>query len=90
MKQSQGVLTVQTDGPGLYEFSNGAVNWCADQNINTGLLTIYIRHTSASLTIQENADLTCCVTWKPLLNAWHRYQAPICIQQKVPTTCRPI
>ena len=56
MKQSQGVLTVQTDGPGLYEFSDDAVNWCADQHINTGLLTIYIRHTSASLTIQENAD----------------------------------
>ncbi|TDI61345.1 MAG: YjbQ family protein [Alphaproteobacteria bacterium] len=56
MKQSQGVLTVQTDGPGLYEFSEDAVNWCLDQDINTGLLTIYIRHTSASLTIQENAD----------------------------------
>ncbi len=56
MRQSQGVLTVQTDGPGLYEFSEDAMNWCLDQDINTGLLTIYIRHTSASLTIQENAD----------------------------------
>jgi len=56
MQQAQGILTVETNGPGLYEFSHEAVSWSQQQGITTGLLTVYIRHTSASLTIQENAD----------------------------------
>ena len=56
MIQAQGSLTITTHGPGLYEFTRDAVRWVQDQAINTGLLTVYIQHTSASLTIQENAD----------------------------------
>ena len=56
MKQAQGSLTLQTNGPGLYEFTHDATRWVQEQAINEGLLTLYIRHTSASLTIQENAD----------------------------------
>lgn len=45
-------LTIQTNGPGLYEFTAQA-RALAKGN---GLLTLFIRHTSASLLIQENAD----------------------------------
>ena len=56
MKQAQSTFEVQTIGPGLYDFTGEVLNWCRLQEIENGLLTLYIRHTSASLTIQENAD----------------------------------
>ncbi len=56
MKQAQHTLTLQTDGQGLTEFTDQVVRWVAEQGIGTGMLTVYIRHTSASLIIQENAD----------------------------------
>jgi len=49
-------LDVPTQGKGLYEFTSQAVRWVAACNVTTGLLTVFIQHTSASLTIQENAD----------------------------------
>jgi secondary thiamine-phosphate synthase enzyme len=73
MQQAQGILTVETNGPGLYEFSHEAVSWSHQQGIATGLLTVYIRHTSASLTIQENADPDVLVD---LQNAFERL-APV-------------
>lgn len=45
-------FTVQTNGPGLYEFTRDVAGWVR----GTGLLTLMIQHTSASLVIQENAD----------------------------------
>ncbi|MCA0998372.1 secondary thiamine-phosphate synthase enzyme YjbQ [Alloyangia pacifica] len=45
-------FTIQTSGPGLYEFTRDVAAWVH----GTGLLTLIIRHTSASLLIQENAD----------------------------------
>ena len=56
MKQAQGSLTFKTAGQGLSEVTGDIARWVADQGIGTGMLTVYIRHTSASLTIQENAD----------------------------------
>ncbi len=50
-----GSFTIQTSGPGLYEFSDQVSKWTAAQNAG-GLLTLFIQHTSASLLIQENAD----------------------------------
>ena len=50
----QTTFTVQTEGPGLYEFTTEVAAWVAGQG--DGLLTLFIRHTSASLLIQENAD----------------------------------
>jgi secondary thiamine-phosphate synthase enzyme len=47
-------FTIQTDGPGLYEFTREVARWTAGQG--DGLLTLFIRHTSASLLIMENAD----------------------------------
>lgn len=49
-------LTLKTSGPGLYEFTDHVQEFVRRMKAATGLLTIYCRHTSASLTIQENAD----------------------------------
>ena len=56
MKQAQHSLTVRTAGRGLYEVTRDVAGWVAAQGIADGLLTAFCRHTSASLTIQENAD----------------------------------
>jgi secondary thiamine-phosphate synthase enzyme len=56
MRQSQTTLDVTTPGRGLKEITRPVAQWVADTGIATGLLTIFIRHTSASLLIQENAD----------------------------------
>lgn len=56
MRQAKTMLEIAATGPGLYEVTGEVTGWCRDQDIREGLLTIYIAHTSASLTIQENAD----------------------------------
>lgn len=56
MKQALHSLTVRTAGQGLYEVTGEVAAWVAAQDIEDGLLTLFCRHTSASLTIQENAD----------------------------------
>lgn len=53
-------MSTDTNGPGLYDITNRVVDWCSQQDIQEGLLTLFIRHTSASLTIQENADPDVC------------------------------
>ncbi len=49
-------LQVETRGKGLYEITDSLERWLAGQQAADGLLTAFIQHTSASLTIQENAD----------------------------------
>lgn len=56
MKQARHRLTVRTSGQGLYEVTREVAAWVASQDFEEGLLTLFCRHTSASLTIQENAD----------------------------------
>lgn len=56
MRQALHELTVETRGKGLVMITRPVVDWVADQGIETGLLTLWCRHTSASLTVQENAD----------------------------------
>ena len=56
MKQAVQTITVSTRGPGLYEFTDQAVEFVRKAGIQDGLLTCFIRHTSASLLVQENAD----------------------------------
>ena len=56
MKQVQGTLSVATPGQGLTEITGEVAKWVEGQGVTTGLLTLYCRHTSASLVIQENAD----------------------------------
>jgi len=52
----QTVIEIRTRGQGLYEFTREVRDWVKDQQADSGLLTLFIRHTSASLLIQENAD----------------------------------
>ncbi|HVI52464.1 MAG TPA: secondary thiamine-phosphate synthase enzyme YjbQ [Candidatus Sulfotelmatobacter sp.] len=56
MRQAVTTLHVATKGQGLYEVTHDVRRWVADQGVRTGLLTVFLRHTSASLVIQENAD----------------------------------
>ncbi len=56
MRQALHSLTISTQGRGLYEFTREVLRWLEREKFSTGLLTVYCRHTSASLLIQENAD----------------------------------
>jgi secondary thiamine-phosphate synthase enzyme len=56
MRQSHHELTVATNGQGFYDITADVVARVNVQRYRTGLLTLFIRHTSASLLIQENAD----------------------------------
>src|SRR4030081_151311 len=56
MKQATRRIEVSTEGKGLYEISTQVAHWVRETGFKTGLLTVFIQHTSASLTIQENAD----------------------------------
>ncbi len=49
-------LHIQTTGPGLFEFTGPAQRFVSEVSVLDGLLTAYVRHTSCSLVIQENAD----------------------------------
>jgi secondary thiamine-phosphate synthase enzyme len=52
----QTVFALQTRGAGLYEFTGTVARWLEDEGVRDGLLTLFVRHTSCSLLIQENAD----------------------------------
>ena len=56
MKQVFHEIKINTEGQGLYDFTNKTISWLNSQNIVNGMLNINILHTSASLVIQENAD----------------------------------
>ncbi|GEB36575.1 hypothetical protein GLI01_06100 [Gluconacetobacter liquefaciens] len=58
MRQALHRLDIPTHGKGLVMFTDAARQWVAETGIETGLLTIWCQHTSASLTVQENADPT--------------------------------
>jgi secondary thiamine-phosphate synthase enzyme len=56
MSGKQTRLAIETRGAGLYEFTDAAVRFVREAAVDTGLLTLFVRHTSCSLLIQENAD----------------------------------
>ena len=56
MRQETHEFVVETRGRRLYEITGELSAWVRSSGIEQGLLTLYVRHTSASLTIQENAD----------------------------------
>ncbi|NUO83073.1 YjbQ family protein [candidate division KSB1 bacterium] len=56
MQQATKTLTISTSRIGLYEFTEAAFAFVKETKISTGLLTLFVQHTSASLLIQENAD----------------------------------
>jgi secondary thiamine-phosphate synthase enzyme len=55
MRHTNGTLSIDTDGKGLTEITELIVGWVEAQGLANGLLTLFCRHTSASLLIQENA-----------------------------------
>lgn len=56
MQQFTHSVEIRTGGKGLYDFTEKISSWLRECAIRTGLLTVFVQHTSASLTVQENAD----------------------------------
>ena len=56
MKQRHHTFQIETRGKGLYDFTGEVARWLAQSGFREGLLTLFVRHTSASLIVQENAD----------------------------------
>lgn len=56
VRQFTNALQVHTRGKGLYEITGQVASWLAGRELRTGLLTVFVQHTSASLVIQEDAD----------------------------------
>jgi secondary thiamine-phosphate synthase enzyme len=56
LRQSSTMLGFDTRGRGLIEITRPVVDWVAGSEMESGLLTLFVRHTSASLVVQENAD----------------------------------
>ncbi|MBA2412212.1 MAG: YjbQ family protein [Burkholderiaceae bacterium] len=56
MHQAHTIIQIQTPGRGFIEITRDVQRWVTGCKIDNGLLTVFIRHTSASLLIQENAD----------------------------------
>jgi secondary thiamine-phosphate synthase enzyme len=55
LRQASASLPIRANRPGLHEFTEDVRAWVAESGIREGLLTLFCRHTSASLIIQENA-----------------------------------
>ncbi len=71
MRQAE--FDIETDGAGLYEFTPVVRNFIRSSGVATGLLTLFVRHTSCSLLIQENADPE---VQTDLQNFFHRLVPP--------------
>ncbi len=56
MRQLHTAFVIASRGKGLYDFTDEVARWLAVNRAREGLLTLFVRHTSASLLIQENAD----------------------------------
>ena len=56
IKYKQGEIIIKTSGQGMYEITKNINSWLIKEQINSGQLNIFIKHTSASLCIQENAS----------------------------------
>lgn len=56
MSQFTHRLEIRTRGKRLYPFTAEVASWVSSTRVETGLLTVFVQHTSASLMIQENAD----------------------------------
>ena len=87
MKQSVHKLEVSTRGQGLYEVTSTIIVWMERQKMQTGLLTVFCQHTSASLLIQENADPTVRRDIKAYFDRLAPENGPTITTPKGPTIC---
>jgi secondary thiamine-phosphate synthase enzyme len=84
LQQAIDRMTIQTTGPGFYNISDKVGGWLLQNRARDGLLTVFIRHTSASLVIQENADSDVQRDLMQRLNVlapedadyWHKSEGP--------------
>jgi secondary thiamine-phosphate synthase enzyme len=56
VRQAQGTITVQTRRQGNTDISRQVAQWVEDQGMDTGLLTVFLQHVSAHLSLQEHSD----------------------------------
>jgi len=56
VRQNQSLISIETHGAGLFEFTGRVEEFLAESDIETGQVNLFCRHTSCSLLIQENAD----------------------------------
>jgi secondary thiamine-phosphate synthase enzyme len=56
LEQAHHRITIETEAPGFTDVTAALAGWLTSIGAGDGLLTVFVRHTSASLTIQENAD----------------------------------
>ena len=75
MKNYQQVLHIQTTGKGLQEITKEVRDVVRDSKLTSGLCSLFVRHTSASLIIQENADPDVQRDLEYFLESW--FQKPI-------------
>jgi len=91
MRQATHRITFGTSGRGLREITREVAAWLAEQPVQTGLLTLFCQHTSASLLIQENADPDVRVDLEPISSTSRRKRRDaISIRTKARTICRVI
>jgi secondary thiamine-phosphate synthase enzyme len=90
MRQASTILPIRASRPGLHELTQDVRTWVAESAIVDGLLTLFCRHTSASLIIQENAAPAA----RRDLEAYFARLAPETARTNMTTrgrtTCRPI
>jgi thiamine phosphate synthase YjbQ (UPF0047 family) len=87
MRQAATILTFDTARQGLVDITAPIVGWVADQGFETGLLTVFCRHTSASLLIQENAAREGGPISKPISRGSRPSRPTMHMTTRVPTTC---
>jgi secondary thiamine-phosphate synthase enzyme len=68
MRQYTQTLQVKANGRKLYDITPQVLKWANNQGLETGLLTLYIQHTSASLLINENYDSDVLVDMEAFFN----------------------
>lgn len=68
MQQKTGQISVNTKGRKLYDITPQVTQWAESSDLQTGLLTLYIQHTSASLLINENYDQDVLVDMEAFFN----------------------
>lgn len=89
LRQLTTSMTFETSGRGLLEVTRPVSELVAEAGVATGLLMVFVRHTSASLLMQETPTRTCAATWIGSSRGSCR-MAIRCfvIATKAPTTCR--
>ena len=88
LRQASTVLPIRASRAGLNEITENLASWLSQAGIIDGLLTIFCRHTSASLVIQENAAPAARRDLERYFERLAPEDGPMSTTTKDPTTCR--